>query len=117
MSPKKGDPVAPPAIDGEYQVRYDSREAVAGWQELGNKAPGNTRKAWDAMRTDPCPQPPTERHHQLKGDLSSACRNGVDLPQWQIEVTGGGRVWYLLDESNRTVWVTKASVGHPRQTA
>ncbi|MEV8547238.1 hypothetical protein [Streptomyces sp. NBC_01261] len=116
MTPKKGDPVAPPPGKNEYLIKYDSRAVVDGWRELGNKAPGNTAKAWEAMRTDPCPHPETERHHQLKGSLSTQNRDGKDLPQWQIEVTGGGRVWYLLDSKRRIVWLTKASVGHPSET-
>lgn len=38
------------------------------------------------------------------------------LEQWQIEVTGGGRIWYLVDDAAETVWVVQASCGHPRQT-
>jgi len=42
--------------------------------------------------------------------------NGDQLEQWQFEVTGGGRVWYCVDDSNRTVWMSDASVGHPKAT-
>lgn len=38
------------------------------------------------------------------------------LEQWQIEVTGGGRIWYCLDKDNRKVWVVLAGTGHPRAT-
>lgn len=41
---------------------------------------------------------------------------GEELPQWQIEVTGGGRVIYLLDVKRRTVWIKYAGVGHPKFT-
>ncbi|MFE7671432.1 hypothetical protein ACFU5N_04365 [Streptomyces albidoflavus] len=36
--------------------------------------------------------------------------------QWQIEVTGSGRIWYLVDTSRTTCWVTYAGAGHPRAT-
>jgi hypothetical protein len=52
----------------------------------------------------------------LKGKLALVERRGVLLPQWQIEVTGGGRIWYLLDELNKTVWVRYAGTGHPKAT-
>ena len=55
-------------------------------------------------------------HHQMYGALSTGTRGGRRLPQWQIEVTGGGRVWYLLDEEQHTVWVTRAGTGHPKET-
>ena len=36
--------------------------------------------------------------------------------QWQYEVTGGGRIWYLIDDPRRTVWITYAGTGHPKPT-
>ncbi|WP_242002169.1 hypothetical protein [Kribbella steppae] len=40
--------------------------------------------------------------------------NGLD--QWQYEVTGGGRIWYLVDPDKRTVWISYAGTGHPKVT-
>ncbi|WHT20898.1 hypothetical protein N8J89_07480 [Crossiella sp. CA-258035] len=118
MSPKKGDPVAPPAIGAEWQIRFSTTEAVKGWQDLENTAPGNLRKAWETMRAEPGPGPgkPTSRHHQLRRSLATGSHGGRTLPQWQIEVTGGGRIWYLLDEDRHTVWVQAACAGHPKAT-
>lgn len=36
--------------------------------------------------------------------------------QWQYDVTGGGRVWYLPDEEWRTVWIVLVEPGHPVRT-
>jgi hypothetical protein len=116
VSAKRGDPVAPPPGKDEYQIRYDSRTAAEGWRELGSKAPGNTARAWQAMRTNPSPHPETERHHRLKGPLATVPYKGANLPQWQVEVTGAGRIWFLIDEPHKTVWLIKASVGHPKET-
>ncbi|SFJ79348.1 hypothetical protein [Streptomyces pini] len=116
MSLGKGDPVPPPPGKGEFHIRFGNREAAVGWRELCKKAPGNTLVAWQAMRTGPAPVPPTQRHHRLKGDLANGTRNGKALPQWQIEVTGGGRLWYLFDEGEQTCWLVLARTGHPRQT-
>jgi hypothetical protein len=70
------------------------------------------------MRTEHGPRPgkPTPRHHTFKGSLSTGTYSGRSLPQWQLEVTDGGRIWYLLDEQRHTVWVQKASTGHPKET-
>ncbi|MFD7447285.1 hypothetical protein [Streptomyces sp. NPDC059909] len=38
------------------------------------------------------------------------------MERWQIEVTAGGRIWYLLDIERRTVWIDCASTGHPKAT-
>lgn len=116
MSPKKGDPVAPPPGQGEYDVRFGETPAVDGWREVCNKVPGNAAKAWAQMRTAPCPTVQTERHHQLKFDLAYVDFKGKRLPQWQIEVTGGGRLWYLVDVDKLKVWLVHAGLGHPKVT-
>lgn len=116
MSPKRKDRVAPPPIAGEWDVRFDTSEAVKGWDALCQQAPGNTRWAWDVMRADPCPTTPTPRHHRLKGQLATGTHDGRTLPCWQIEVTGGGRIWYLVDEDRKTVWMHVAGPGHPKLT-
>ncbi|MFE2035868.1 hypothetical protein ACFXBB_21940 [Streptomyces scopuliridis] len=41
---------------------------------------------------------------------------GQTLERWQYEVTGSGRIWYLLDSDNQTAWVTYAGTGHPKAT-
>jgi hypothetical protein len=51
-----------------------------------------------------------------KGDYATGLHRGVLLPQWQIEVTGGGRIWYLIDEDNHTIWIQYASLQHPKKT-
>lgn len=115
MSPKKNDPVAPPPVNGEWQIRFRASEAVKGWQELENRAANNLRRAWDAMRTDPGPAVQTGRHEQLKGTLSTGTHGGRIMFRWQIEVTGGDRVWYLIDVEKHTVWIDYAGA-HPKAT-
>jgi hypothetical protein len=41
---------------------------------------------------------------------------GVVMEQWQYEVTGGGRVWYCIDDASHSLIMTMASVGHPKKT-
>jgi len=38
------------------------------------------------------------------------------MEQWQYEVTAAGRLWYCIDDEQRTVWLTDAHVGHPKAT-
>ena len=115
MSPKKGDPVAAPTIGDEWEIRFGTKEAADGWTELVGAARGNARRAHNIMRTAPGMNPDS-RHHQLKHGLATANQAGRVLPQWQIEVTGGGRVWYLLDQDHHTVWIRYASLSHPKAT-
>ena len=117
MSPKKNDPVAPPTIGAEWHIRYYATDVVGGWQELENRAANNLRAAWETMRHGPgsTSEERNNRHHPLKRRLASGVRGGRVLPRWQIEVTGGDRVWYLLDVEQRTVWVDHAG-SHPKAT-
>jgi hypothetical protein len=45
-----------------------------------------------------------------------ATHRGETMDRWQIEVTAGGRIWYLLDTDRRTVWIDRASTAHPKAT-
>lgn len=40
---------------------------------------------------------------------------GCDMEQWEYEVTSGGRVRYVLDDDNRTVWLIRIP-RHPKDT-
>jgi hypothetical protein len=116
VSPKRGDRVAPPAVGNEWDVRFATSEAVKGWDDLCRQAPENTAKAWQDMRAHPAPHPQNPRHEQLKGSFAYGTHGGRQLAQWQLEVTSGGRIWYLLDTDKRTVWVRMASTRHPKAT-
>jgi hypothetical protein len=47
---------------------------------------------------------------------STTADRGQPLPQWQIEVISGGRIWYLIDAERRRVVVLYASPRHPKAT-
>jgi len=57
-----------------------------------------------------------QRQHPLKGSLGMVKIAGSALEQWQYELTGGGRIWYAIDDDNRTLWITRAGAGHPKDT-
>ena len=115
MSPKRLDRVGPPSVDGEWEVRFGTSEAAKGWDALCAQVPANTRKAFELMRSRPRP-PEDATHYRLRGQLASREFGGRMLEQWQIKVTGAGRIWYLPDDDRRTVWVVYASAAHPKQT-
>lgn len=116
MSPKRGDRVPPPPAPGEWELIFGTSEAAKGWNDLINQAPANTLDAWRMIRTDPAPTAHTSRHHPLKGSLATCTHGGRQLPQWQIEVTSGGRIWYLIDPDARKIFVMYASTRHPKTT-
>lgn len=106
--------MAPPPASGGWDFRYATNDAVKGREQICSAASANARNAWGRITTDP-PQRDS-RQHPLKGSLGSRAVNGVEMEQWQYEVTAGGRVWYCIDDDRRTVWMTAASVGHPKAT-
>lgn len=116
MSAKRGDRAAPPPHPGGYTIRFATNDAAKGWEELCRQAATSTRTAFEAIEANPCPSPPTARHHQLKGQLAGDSYGGKSLPQWQYEVTSGGRIWYLVDHDTRTCWIKEAGTGHPKKT-
>ncbi|MEW2301356.1 hypothetical protein AB0958_15470 [Streptomyces sp. NPDC006655] len=116
MSPKHGDDAAPPPVGGEWRLRFATNEAAKGWGELGAEAPGNTRRCFEALRSDPVSRTDPDRQHRLRGRLASGNLGGRDHPQWEDEVTAGGRVRYLVDEARHTVHLVYASTRHPKDT-
>ncbi|MFY1695425.1 MULTISPECIES: hypothetical protein [unclassified Solwaraspora] len=116
MSPKRGDRAAPPAVGTEYELRFATSSAADGWETLARQAAANLRRAYDTIRAQPRARQSTERHHRLKGSLATGSWKGQVYERWQYEVTGGGRIWYLVDDDRRTAWLTYAGTGHPRET-
>lgn len=70
--------------------------------------------AWLSITSNP--RRHDHRQHPLKYELSSRSIDGKLLEQWQYEPTGGGRVWYCIDDDDRTVYLTQATPGHPKAT-
>lgn len=116
MSPKRGDDVAPPPIGDEWRIRFATNEAAKGWAALCTEAPGNARRCYEALRKDPLSTDNPDRQHRLRGRLATASLGGHDLPQWEFEVTSGGRVRYLVDADRRTVHFVYAADRHPKDT-
>ena len=111
---KRKDSVVPPPKVGGWDFRFASNDAGKGWGQRCAMAASNMRMAWERITTDPRQRDP--RQHPLKGSLGQRSVNGKSLDQWQYEVTGAGRIWYCIDDDTRTIWMTDASVGHPKAT-
>lgn len=107
----RGEPIPRPR---PWLVRAADRQAYQGWQRLLTVAPDNLDRAWVALTSDP--RHIDQRQHPLKGALGVLKVAGAALEQWQYEVTGGGRIWYAIDDDSRTLWITRAGTGHPKQT-
>lgn len=111
---KRRERVAPPAAPDAWEFRFATNDAAKGWDQICASAPANARRAWERITAEPRRR--DERQHPLKGSLGSRAVEGTAMEQWQFEVTGAGRVWFCIDDTRRTVWMTECSVGHPRST-
>jgi len=115
VSPKKGDRVTVPPLDG-WDVVFGNSDAAIGWEQLCRVALPNTRRCLQALRSDPRSHAHWGRQHSLRGNLKQREWNGKPLDQWEYEVTAGGRVRYLINDATRTVIVVYASPSHPKDT-
>lgn len=115
MSPKRLDRVAPPSIKDEWDVRFGESAAAKGWEELCARAGEKTRAAFELMRVNPRPAR-DEEHYRLRGELGTRSWRGRALERWQVKVSASGRIWYLIDDEEHTVWVVYASPAHPSAT-
>lgn len=115
MSPKQGDRVSVPPLDG-WNVVFGTTDAVTGWEELCRTALANAQRCLDALRTDPLSRDNWNRQHQLRGRHTTKEWKGSELEQWEYEVTSGGRVRYLVSPETKTVILVHASPAHPKDT-
>ncbi|WP_242891842.1 hypothetical protein [Actinomadura litoris] len=111
MRPKRGDVIERPH---PWTLIAANSGAVKGWEELKRQSRSNLDRAYMAITGDP--RRTDARQHRLKGALGTVKHREGSLDQWQYEVTGGGRVWYLVDDEKRTLWLTWAGTGHPKRT-
>lgn len=87
-----------------------------GRGDLCSEAAANTRRCFESLRADPLSTRDPDRQHRLHGRLATRTVGGRGLPQWEFEVTAGGRVRYLVDEAGHTVHLVYASTRHPEDT-
>lgn len=110
--PQRGDRVAPPARQGRWELRHTG--AADAWEKLVANVPSAALNCYDTLSVDPLAY--SSRQKQLRGELARRLVGGRELPQWQFEVTSGGRVWYCPDIDRRVVWITEVHLGPPKQT-
>jgi hypothetical protein len=113
---KRGAQAIRPAQHHEWTIRYASREVAEGWENLCAQQPGIMAGLYDRLTQNPRHSDNRTRQSQLHSHLRVTTVNGELLEQWQYEVSGGGRVWYAINDATRVAWITKASARHPNET-
>jgi mRNA-degrading endonuclease RelE of RelBE toxin-antitoxin system len=110
----RGARVPRPPSEGEWTLRYTAREVAVEWEKLCSTHASAARRAYDYLTQNPRQR--TERNFRLKGELGTCDYRGRTLERWQHEVTGGGRIFFLIDDERRTVWLQQVYIGHPKAT-
>lgn len=113
---KRGARATRPPQLGQWTIRYTDSETGKGWEDLSSQMASSIATLFDKLTADPTHADNRDRQGPLKGTLGHAQIRGESLPQWQYELAGGGRIWYAIDETNKTVWITKATARHPNET-
>lgn len=70
----------------------------------------------ERLRERPLERTNPRRTSKLQGKLRYRVIGGQRYEQWQQEITGAGRLWYCPDKDARTIWITKVSLSHPKET-
>lgn len=112
----RGARVPAPATGDQWDLRFADKKAARNWEQLSNTAATNCAAMHAQLTKDPRGAVNPRRHHRLKGSLGTAKHGGRELEQWQYEITGSGRVWFLIDDADRKVWLTLVESGHPSKT-
>ena len=112
--PRRSDRVAPPPRPGGWDIRFADNASAKGWEQICRESPSSARTAWEALTAEP--RRHSRRQHPLRGSRRLYRVNGVEMEQWQYEVTGSGRIWYCIDDERMTVWLTWVGPGHPKAT-
>lgn len=113
VRPKRGQRLPPPPKEGEWDLRYATKESLA-FAEMEKQFPGNTAEAKARLKTAPTTR--TDVQKPLRGTLGTRRIGGVEMDQWQYDISSGARLWYCVDPDKRIVWLTLAAMGHPRAT-
>lgn len=112
----RGPRVPAPAVRDQRDLRFADTKAAENWARLCNVAAGNCAAMHAHLSTDPRHAINPGRHHRLLGELGSGRHGGREMEQWQYEITGSGRVWFLIDDERHRVWLTLVVQGHPSET-
>ena len=114
MSPRRPRKPAPAEV---WILKPASRTAQRQWEDAVSAQPELMHTVRERLRTRPLDRSDNpNRTHRLKPPLHEHLVGTVKLPQWQYEMTAGGRVWYCPDHGTRTLWITKVSFDPPKET-
>lgn len=109
-----------PYRKSEYRIRFATREAEKGWQDLVATARNAAADTWDFLTKNPAE--PSEICYPLRDSLGVVRLDGVDHTRWQYKPTAGARIWYAVVSPPRggepwgLVLLERVTTSHPNET-
>lgn len=98
-------------------VLFGTRKAKKDWELAFRQAPQLFTEELKRLQLRPIDRSQNPRRTApLRFELAHRRIGSKSLPQWQHELTSAGRIWYCIDQDERTVWITKVSLRHPKET-
>jgi len=117
MPTPPGRHAAPRGTVGPLTVRPASARAQKEWEQARAAEPELMSALGERLRLRPLDRSDNpNRTHQLRPPLAEKVVGAKRLPQWQHEVSSGGRVFYCPDRADRIVWVIRVELAHPKET-
>ena len=105
-----------------WSVVARSKKVAAQWNEFANQASGECQRVYDQLSIDPLFDD-GDRQQRLVGEIGRVTFNNREYVRRQIDVTGGGRIWYFVEEvpfgsgqKSRLgkVFIDTVAFGHPK---
>lgn len=122
MSDTTGVPIGRPVRPGSWVIAARSEKVASEWREFMNQAAGECNRVYDQLETNPA-YDDGDRQHPLEGESGRSTFQGKSYQRWQIDITSGGRMWYLMDPTTfgsgqkrraGVVILDKVHFGHPK---
>lgn len=117
-------PVRRPTRAGTWKVVARSKKVSEKWDEFSKQVSGECQRIYDQLATNPL-YDDGDRQQRLVGEAGRVTFEGVQYERRQIDVTGGARVWYFVDDRPfgvgqkrrlGKVVIDTVAPGHPKET-
>lgn len=116
--------IARPIRPGSWTIVARSEKVATEWREFVNQAAGECNRVYDQLESNPA-YDDGDRQHPLEGEAGRVTFQGRAYQRWQIDITSGGRLWYLMDPTpfgsgqkrrSGLVIIDRVHFGHPKGT-
>lgn len=126
------EPVARPARTDEFEIVAADKGVTDEWNKWAKQEPNALASAYDQLATKPTEF--SSRQKKLEGKTyGTGTYDGKTYDRWQYEATGGGRIFYFVDDPTdggrkkverkgrgskprKRVIIEAVHPGHPKET-